>query len=419
MYKILVNAYAISPTWGSEPGMGWNWVRNLAKFCELYIITEGEWEIDIEEALKTLPQARNMHFYYLPVSNEIRTMCWNQGDWRFYKHYRDWEWSAYAKALEIMKEVNLDIVHHLNMICFREPGYFWKIHDKPFVWGPVGGMELMPTAYLKGESFKLQFKEYLKNFLNNIQRNYHPRVLKAMHRANALAAATKGVYEYIHDYHKVDVILINETGCNVNESNTEFINRKRGKKTFDLIWVGKYDYRKQLSVALNTMALLKDCTQIRLHVVGTGYDADVAHYHKQAEDLQLGKQVVFHHKVLNTEVHEMMKKADLLFFTSIMDATSTVVLEAIGNGLPIVCHDCCGFGSVVDNEIGRKVRLSNPQKSAEGFASIIRELNSDRELVLQMSFNCIKHQAEVSWESNARKMVELYEKAIKEFYSKK
>ena len=28
--------------WGSEPGMAWNWVNNLAKFCELYIITEGE-----------------------------------------------------------------------------------------------------------------------------------------------------------------------------------------------------------------------------------------------------------------------------------------------------------------------------------------------------------------------------------------
>lgn len=40
--KILINAYACSPGMGSEPGMAWNWVSNLAKFCELYIITEGE-----------------------------------------------------------------------------------------------------------------------------------------------------------------------------------------------------------------------------------------------------------------------------------------------------------------------------------------------------------------------------------------
>ena len=33
--KILINAYACSPGMGSEPGMAWNWVSNLAKFCEL------------------------------------------------------------------------------------------------------------------------------------------------------------------------------------------------------------------------------------------------------------------------------------------------------------------------------------------------------------------------------------------------
>lgn len=42
MLNILVNAYACSPNMGSEPGMAWNWCVNLAKYCELHIITEGE-----------------------------------------------------------------------------------------------------------------------------------------------------------------------------------------------------------------------------------------------------------------------------------------------------------------------------------------------------------------------------------------
>lgn len=77
--KILINAYACSPGMGSEPGMAWNWVSNLAKFCELYIITEGEFREKIEEVVPTLEQGKNMHFYYNPVSEEIRKMCWNQG----------------------------------------------------------------------------------------------------------------------------------------------------------------------------------------------------------------------------------------------------------------------------------------------------------------------------------------------------
>ena len=65
MMKVLVNAYAVSPDRGSEPGMGWNWCVRLARECELFIITEGEFREGIERKLTVLPQAGNMHFYYL------------------------------------------------------------------------------------------------------------------------------------------------------------------------------------------------------------------------------------------------------------------------------------------------------------------------------------------------------------------
>ena len=80
MLKILVNAYACSPEMGSEPGMGWNWCSHIARHCELHIITEGEFREKIERVLPTLPEGKNMHFYYLPVEEKVRRMCWNQGD---------------------------------------------------------------------------------------------------------------------------------------------------------------------------------------------------------------------------------------------------------------------------------------------------------------------------------------------------
>ena len=58
MLSILINAYACSPNMGSEPGMAWNWCINLAKHCELYIITEGEFRDKIEAAL---PTSRETH----------------------------------------------------------------------------------------------------------------------------------------------------------------------------------------------------------------------------------------------------------------------------------------------------------------------------------------------------------------------
>ena len=80
MLKVLVNAYSCSPNKGSEPGVGWNWCVNLANHCELFIITEGHWKENIESVLPSIPQGKNMHFFYNWVTDRVRGMAQNQGN---------------------------------------------------------------------------------------------------------------------------------------------------------------------------------------------------------------------------------------------------------------------------------------------------------------------------------------------------
>ena len=155
--KVLINAYACCPNMGSEPGMAWNWCLNLAKECELYIITEGEFKEQLENAVKKVPQGHRMHFYFNPVTPKIRKMCWNQGDWRFYKYYREWQLKTEKIAKSICEKEKIDIIHQLNMIGFREPGYLWRVSQGmriPFIWGPVDAKEKFPVSYLEGAKLK-------------------------------------------------------------------------------------------------------------------------------------------------------------------------------------------------------------------------------------------------------------------------
>ena len=115
MISVLINAYACSPNMGSEPGMSWNWISNIAHYCKVYVITEGEWQKEIEDALALLPQRDNIHFYYNPVSQRIRNICWNQGNWIFYFYYAQWQKKTLQLARKIIQENDIDIVHQLNM----------------------------------------------------------------------------------------------------------------------------------------------------------------------------------------------------------------------------------------------------------------------------------------------------------------
>lgn len=409
MLKILINAYACSPGMGSEPGMAWNWVSNLAKFCELYIITEGEFRDKIEEVVSTLEQGKNMHFYYNPVSEEIRKMCWNQGDWRFYKYYREWQWKTYLMAKDICSKEKIDVLHQLNMIGFREPGYLWKLSKEngvPFVWGPIGGLKQFPTAYLQGAGVKMKLFNRLKNILNIWQLKHDKRVNEAFRTAKLLVSSIPDSYHAIKKYKGKESIIIPETGCFLSE---DIPTDRFDEEYFHVMWVGKFDFRKQLPLALRAIAI-SDNPNIVLDIYGSGSDENIASVKNLIDSLGITDKVVWHGNQPNDVVMNAMRKSQLFFFTSVSEDTSTVVLEAVSNRLPVLCFNACGMAAVIDDKVGRKVSLSNPIQSAKDFARLLNELEYDRTLLKRMSENCKQRQLDLSWEEKAKTMVKWYEK---------
>lgn len=405
MYSILINAYACSPNMGSEPGMAWNWCVNLANYCELHIITEGEFRDKIEANLPTLPQGKNMHFYYNPVSDKIRKMCWNQGDWRFYKYYKKWQWKTYLMAKDICQKIRIDILHQLNMIGFREPGYLWKISDIPFIWGPVDAKESFPRAYLEGASLKTKLFMQLKNSITKWQLQHAKRVHLAAQRASFVISASSNSQYTFKKYFQIDSPLLNETGCYIQE---HLLIDKSQKEYLDILWVGKLDFRKQLGLALRSVAKTQN-PHIKLHIVGGGNSLP---YQALAKELGIEFQCKWYGAISHEEVQKIMQESDIFFFSSVAEGTPHVVLEAIGNNLPVVCFDTCGQGDSVNEKVGRKLKLSNPTTSIYEFAKVLNELENNRISVKEMSQNCKKRQQELSWENKAHHMIELYNKAL-------
>lgn len=406
LLSILINAYACSPNMGSEPGMAWNWCVNLAQYSELHIITEGEFRNEIEAALPTLPQGKNMHFYYNPVSEKIRKMCWNQGDWRFYKYYKEWQWKTYLIAKDICKENHINILHQLNMIGFREPGYLWKIPDIPFVWGPVDAKESFPLAYLEGASLKTKLFIQLKNTITKWQLQHAKRVRLAVKRASCIISASSNSQQAFKKYFQIESPLLNETGCYIQEHP---IIDKSKKEYLDVLWVGKLDFRKQLGLALRSIAATKN-PHIKLHIVGGGNNFI---YQTLAKELGIESQCKWYGAISHEEVQTIMQKSDVFFFTSVAEGTPHVVLEAIGNNLPVVCFDTCGQGDSINETVGRKIKLSNPNLSSQQFAMILNELENNRDMLKEMSENCKERQKELSWDRKAQQMIGLYQKILK------
>ncbi len=408
---------------GSEPGMGWHWIVSLAQYCDCYVISEGEFRPKVEQWMTQSENkllAEHIHFYWLPIDGDddkqnerIRRMCWNQGDWRFYHYYRQWQKRAAECAREIVDsqsntENPIQVLHQLNMIGFREPGYLWQVSkDKnvPFVWGPIDAKPGFPMAYAEGAPAKVKAFLWLKNIITRLQLRYMPRVHKAAKQAAVILSASGDSQQSILRYWGKQTILLNETGCTISKTPKETPTKEaNAKASFDILWCGKMDFRKQLDLAIRAVAKSGIANAV-LHVVG---DGDNTRYKQLAE--QWNVHAVWHGRLPHEDVQKMMQESDILLFTSVAEGTPHVVMEALANGLPVICHKTCGQGDVVTDDTGATVPLSNPKESCESFAYELSCLWKDATARYRMRQECLLLAKVLSWDNMTKNLIDLYQR---------
>lgn len=402
--NILINAYAVSPTWGSEPGVGWNWIINIAKDCNVFVITESEWKDEITEAVARLPQKDHINFYFNPVPQSVRDMCWNQGDWRFYGYYREWQKRTLGIARQIISENHIDVIHQLNMIGFREPGYLWKIKDIPFVWGPIGNMAPVSLSYLKGSPLKNRVKQLIKNCISFYQARTG-RVSKAARHSNQLITVLGSSAEIIESIYHKDALIMPETGLVVTPKVQHNI---EPNCPIRLLWVGRFIPTKKLDIALRILANISKSACFELHIVGWGTDEEEERFKNMSKSLGVEHFCHWHGKIANSQVQDLMKTSDIFLFTSVLEGTPHVVLEAISNNLPVMCFDICGQGVIVNESVGWKITLDSINKAIQDMSDTLIGLSQNKEQILRKSENCEMRKPQLSWESKTKHFVEIY-----------
>ena len=189
--RILLSVFACSPEWGSEVGMGWNWVVALSRYARLDVITETSFRSGVESMYATCFQdCFPPTFHYIEMPPKGIKAFWNQGSWSFYYYYRKWQKDAYCLACSLTKDIRFDAIHQLNLVGFREPGFLWRIQDVPFIWGPICGMGLVPYRFINQLNWKNRTKYCVKNILNWVQQYSLPRVKSAAQKAVFVFAVT-------------------------------------------------------------------------------------------------------------------------------------------------------------------------------------------------------------------------------------
>lgn len=405
--KVLASVNSCSPLRGSEPGLGWCWVEALAEHHDLWVITAATWEPDIEAELARRPELRQrVRVHY--IAQRRRPALRKVWPPSYYWYYRQWQWKAYELARELHQEVTFDLVHHVNITGFREPGYLWKL-GVPFVWGPVAGMQLVPWGLLPALGARGAVFHGVKNLLNLWQAVTLRRPRIAARRAGqGLIAANSTNARAIRRRWGLDSQVICETGPPISHdmSPGEPISRRKGEP-LRLVWSGVHIHRKALPLLLRALSLLPPEVNCTLDILGDG--PLQSKWRRLSRRLGVDDRCIWHGRVPREKALALMRAGHVFVFTSVAEATGTVVLEALALGLPVIGLDLNGLSDVVTDECGIKIPPTTPSRVALDLMDAIERLHADEPHRQQLAEHAVHRMEELAWQRRARQVDQIYQ----------
>jgi glycosyltransferase involved in cell wall biosynthesis len=402
--NVLVAAYACEPNAGSEPGVGWNMCQAISRDNEAWVITRRNNRQRIEAALATTPNP-HLHFVYADLPRWAS--FWKKGSRGIRAYYYLWQFAAWWQARRL-RDVPFDLAHHITFVNSYMFSFLGLLRV-PFVWGPLGSNPDWPTQLVPDLAHR--FRHGLRQRARRILPVFDPLYWLCTARARLIIGINADVASV-----PVSLLAKRKFLCHpaigVEEALLGARRVEAMPSTFNVLSMGRLIPVKGYHLTLRAFAeLVKTEAAARLTIVGAGIEK--RRLQALVESLGLEGKVCFVPWLPRADALAIMNSADAFLFPS-LEGAGMVVLEAMAQGLPVVCLDYGGPGQMVDRECGFAVPVGTLQSTIEQLALALKTLARDSGLRSRMASAARRRIAACYlWERRHEAISVWYERAIR------
>lgn len=405
--KILLCCYGCSPYKGSEPGMGWAFAKHISENHKVHVIFGEKQEQLMGYVQAHAEECKNMTFHYIARKEQpLLRKIWPPS---YYWSYDTWQKKALRLAEKLHEQEHFDLVHQVTLAGYRCPGYLWKL-GIPFVWGPFGGLVNTPWILLRHLDLYSKLLFTARNIYNWVQKRCGYAARTVSQKASAIMVIDERAADEIRVLWGKEALSMRELGVNASQIRTTYTHRPQGAP-LRLLWVGALMSFKGLHMLLE--ALPQVTVPVELHVMGKG--GMLKEWQKKAARLGIADKVVFHGYVQHEEALCFMQSCHALCITSIKEGgTSTVTLEALQNGMPVIALDHCGYASALNDSCSIRIPIRSYSQIVQDFAAAINRIGQNEALRSELAQGALRQSHQFTWEEKMRTLNAIYDKCVAE-----
>lgn len=363
--KILVMAYAISPSRGSEYAVAWNFVKHMSKENDLTVIY-GMSDNHMGETytLENYLQKHEMpHVRFIAVKPNKWTNLLNWPNkhnilvYTFYYAFAFWHKQAYKQVKELVKQEHFDLIHFVGPIGYREPGYLWKL-GIPYIWGPIGGANNIPYQLMKRMPFSGKVKLTFRSIANTIQFYTKIRLKKALNHTDILLTATsENQYKFKTRYNKESICIPENCISRLEDIMPRVCSAKYSDNPyFRFIIIGRLDANKSVGIFLEALTHVHNKQKIKVDIVGDG--PLKKRLEKYAIENNLNDRITWHGQLPREQAIKIFNSAHLHIITSASEGNPTTIWEAMSYGVPTMSFDHCGMHDTLCDRCGIRIPIA-------------------------------------------------------------
>ena len=233
---------------------------------------------------------------------------------------------------------------------------------------------------------------------------YNQHILGKVYRgARKIIVLTPDYKEIIHKEFDVPlnriVVIPNATTFNIDK-----IYRNNFHKPIRLLAVGRVGIQKNYFFMLKVMKLLKDKYQLdfKLKIVGPG--EGIKALEDEVKNIGIKDNVLFTGEMGRDKLEEIYEESDILIHTSLIEGFSTVLIEAMAKGLPIIASNVIGTRSVIKDKYNGFLVDLNVEKMSRTVMKIV----NDKKLYANISKNNLDDIQKYKWKKITEQTLNVY-----------
>jgi glycosyltransferase involved in cell wall biosynthesis len=363
--RILISAISCGPHQGSEPGIGWGVVREVAARHSVCVLTNAGNRRHIEQELAAggMPGARFV-FVGLPFGLQCLASAQCYG----YLHYFLWQLWAFHAARRLHREQAFDLVHHVTYGNSWAPSFMGRL-GIPFVWS-AGGKEVTPWRFLSILSWRSRILEGVRNLAVKVF-GALTHYCTASQASLILSCSDPSLWDSTMP---VRQFLLG--GLDAGEMARLQRLPERSGGPCRLASIGRLEGWKGISLALAAFAAVhKESPDSEYWIIGDGSERQKLD--RLARRLGCRNKVRFVGWLPRAALLEMLSEVDVLVHPSLHEQFGYVALEAMAAGRPVICLASGGCGRLVSDAGGITIPMLTPDQVVADLSSILLELARD------------------------------------------